>query len=165
MGRGTTFACTLIAWVHLPKLFSNVLTKKVSDPHTKYQMIQRTMSVWWRILQARILEWVAMPFSRRSSRPRGRTQVSHIAGRFFTVWASGEAYLLLRHSLKYWADQRSHQSGWTQGKQRPHLRAFTPQLSPPRAGWHSVSSLTCPGSQRNHQPPGHRERQIWRIVQ
>ena len=38
-----------------------------------------------RILQARILEWVAMPFSRGSSRPRDRTQVSHIAGRFFTV--------------------------------------------------------------------------------
>ena len=36
------------------------------------------------ILQARILEWVASPFSRRSSQPRARTQVSHIAGGFFT---------------------------------------------------------------------------------
>ena len=36
------------------------------------------------ILQARILEWVAFPFSRGSSQPRDRTQVSHIAGRFFT---------------------------------------------------------------------------------
>ena len=36
------------------------------------------------ILQARILEWVALPFSRGSSQPRDRTQVSHIAGRFFT---------------------------------------------------------------------------------
>ena len=36
------------------------------------------------ILQARILEWVALPFSRRSSQPRDRTQVSHIAGGFFT---------------------------------------------------------------------------------
>ena len=35
------------------------------------------------ILQARILEWVAFPFSRRSSQPRDQTQVSHIAGRFF----------------------------------------------------------------------------------
>ena len=33
---------------------------------------------------ARILEWVAFPFSRGSSQPRDRTQVSHIAGRFFT---------------------------------------------------------------------------------
>ena len=39
------------------------------------------------ILQARILEWVAIPFSRRFSQPRDWTQVSHIAGRFFTVWA------------------------------------------------------------------------------
>ena len=40
------------------------------------------------ILQARIMERVAFPFSRRSSQPRGRTQVSHVAGRFFTSWAT-----------------------------------------------------------------------------
>ena len=37
-----------------------------------------------RILQARILEWVAFPFSRGSSQPRDQTQVSHTAGGFFT---------------------------------------------------------------------------------
>ena len=42
------------------------------------------------ILQARILEWVAIPFSRGSSRPRDPTQVSCIAGRFFTIWATRE---------------------------------------------------------------------------
>ena len=36
------------------------------------------------ILQARILVWVAFPFSRGSSQPRDQTQVSHIAGGFFT---------------------------------------------------------------------------------
>ena len=36
------------------------------------------------ILQARILEWVAFPFSRGSSQPRDRTQVSHTLGGFFT---------------------------------------------------------------------------------
>ena len=36
------------------------------------------------ILQAGILGWVAFPFSRGSSQPRDRTQVSHIAGGFFT---------------------------------------------------------------------------------
>ena len=36
------------------------------------------------ILQARILEWVTFPFSRRSFQPRNQTQVSHIAGGFFT---------------------------------------------------------------------------------
>ena len=44
-----------------------------------------------RILQARIPEWVAMPSSRGSSQLRDRTQVSHIAGRFFTIWATMEA--------------------------------------------------------------------------
>ena len=42
------------------------------------------------ILQARILKWVAIPFSRRSSRPRDGTQVSNIAGRFFTIGATRE---------------------------------------------------------------------------
>ena len=40
------------------------------------------------ILQARILEWVAIPFSRGSSRPRDWTQVSCTVGRFFTIWAT-----------------------------------------------------------------------------
>ena len=40
------------------------------------------------ILQAMILEWVAFPFSKGSSQPRDRTQVSHIAGGFFTSWAT-----------------------------------------------------------------------------
>ena len=40
------------------------------------------------ILQAGIVERVAMPFSRGSSWPRDQTQVSHIAGRLFTIWAS-----------------------------------------------------------------------------
>ena len=50
-------------------------------------------------LQARILEWVAFPFSRGSSQPRDRTQVSHIAGRFFTSWATTEAQEYLS---EYW---------------------------------------------------------------
>ena len=43
------------------------------------------------ILQARILEWVDFPFSRGSSQPRDRTQVSCIADGFFTSWATREA--------------------------------------------------------------------------
>ena len=43
------------------------------------------------ILQASILEWVAIPFSRGSSLPRDWTQVSCIAGRLFTVWTTREA--------------------------------------------------------------------------
>ena len=43
------------------------------------------------ILQTRVLEWVAFPFSRGSSQPRDWTQVSCIAGGFFTSWATREA--------------------------------------------------------------------------
>ena len=41
-------------------------------------------------LQARILEWRALPFSRGSSQSRDQTQVSHIAGGFFINWATRE---------------------------------------------------------------------------
>ena len=43
------------------------------------------------ILQARILEWVAMPSSRQSSQPRDQTHISCIAGGFFTYWTTWEA--------------------------------------------------------------------------
>ena len=43
------------------------------------------------ILQARILEWVAFPFSRGSSQPKDQTQVSHISGRFCTAKPQGKA--------------------------------------------------------------------------
>ena len=44
-----------------------------------------------RIFQARILEWVAMPSSRGSFQLRDQTQVSCVAGGFFTSWATREA--------------------------------------------------------------------------
>ena len=50
------------------------------------------------ILQAWILEQVAVPFSKGSSQPRDQTQVSHIAGGFFTSWATREAQ-------EYWSGQ------------------------------------------------------------
>ena len=45
------------------------------------------------ILHARILEWVVIPFSKVSSQPTDWTQVSWIAGRFFTIWATRKAHL------------------------------------------------------------------------
>ena len=44
------------------------------------------------IFQARILEWVAIPFSRGSSQPRDQTLVSYMAGEFFTIWAIREKW-------------------------------------------------------------------------
>ena len=48
------------------------------------------------ILQARILEWVAFPFSRGSSQPRDQTQVFHIVEGFFTSWST-------RKAVEYWS--------------------------------------------------------------
>ena len=44
-----------------------------------------------RIFQVRILEWIAISFSRGSSWPRNQTQASHTSGRLFTIWATREA--------------------------------------------------------------------------
>ena len=52
--------------------------------------------------QARVLDWVAISFSRGSSRPRGQTQVSHIRGRRFTIWATREAQLYMREGVNGW---------------------------------------------------------------
>ena len=46
------------------------------------------------ILQARVLEWVAISFSRGSSRPRDRTLISCIPGRRFNLWATREAHVI-----------------------------------------------------------------------
>ena len=53
------------------------------------------------ILQARILEWVAISFSRGSSWPRGQTWVSCIAGRFLTIWATKETTICTKCYSKY----------------------------------------------------------------
>jgi len=63
----------------------------------KVKVSQSCLTLWdpvdytvHRILQVRILEWVAFSFSRRSSQPRDQTQVCSISGRFFTSGATGE---------------------------------------------------------------------------
>ena len=66
------------------------------------------------ILQAGILEWVAISFSRRSSQPRDQTWVSRIAGRRFTIWATREVCLKrqknqrsnCQHPLNHWKSKR-----------------------------------------------------------
>ena len=52
------------------------------------------------IFQARVLEWVAISFSRGSSQPRDRTWVSCIAVRCFTIWATREVIIILNRPLK-----------------------------------------------------------------
>ena len=53
------------------------------------------------ILQVR-MEWVAFSFFRGSSQPKGWTQVSCIAGRFFTSWATREARIRERTGNQFW---------------------------------------------------------------
>ena len=52
------------------------------------------------ILQARVLEWVAISFSSGSSQPRDRTRVSRIPGRHFNLWAT-TALALVKHPCYY----------------------------------------------------------------
>ena len=59
------------------------------------------------LLQARTLEWVAISFSRGSSWPRGQTQASCIAGRFFIIWATREAEACWRTILFVWLSKMS----------------------------------------------------------
>ena len=57
------------------------------------------------ILQARILEFVVVPFSRGSYKPRDQTQVSHTAGKFFTIWATREAQKETKRDTDVWTTQ------------------------------------------------------------
>ena len=73
------------------------------------------------ISQARILEWAVIPFFRGSSRPRDRTQVSHIAGRFFTVWATREAPSVqyrVGEKVKVKVDDKLSRCYWSQTPQK-----------------------------------------------
>ena len=65
------------------------------------------------VLQARILKWIAILFSRGSSLSRDWIQVSYIAGRFFTVWATMEEISHVEHFIS----QRNASFGWVCKKQ------------------------------------------------
>ena len=78
------------------------------------------------ILQARILEWVAIPLSRGSSWPRNWTQVSHIVGKFFTVWATGRNHILIR-MLNRFSHVWLFATLWTVAHQAPQSMGFSRQ--------------------------------------
>ena len=54
------------------------------------------------IFWARVLEWVAISFSKGSSWPRNQTRVSHIIGRRFTVWATRDMKTTLKDISLIW---------------------------------------------------------------
>ena len=83
------------------------------------------------ILQARILEWVAIPFSRGSSQPRDQTQASCIAGRFFIVWVQYRSHTPQGNSAQVPELMNPHTA--TREKPEPQWRAHLPQWRSSRA--------------------------------
>ena len=71
---------------------------KISWKWKSFSHVWLFVTTWTvhRILQARTLAWVAFPFSRGSSQPRDRSQVSLLVVRFFTSWVTREAW-------EYWS--------------------------------------------------------------
>ena len=97
------------------------------------------------VLQARILEWVAFPFSRESSQLRDQTQVSHIAGRFITSWAIREVQQHIQFSSVQFS---SVQSSVVSDSLWPHeLQQARPPCLSPTPGVHPN---LCPSSQWCH---------------
>ena len=88
--KKNTFEPVLMRWVKLEPIIQSEVSQK--EKH-QYSILMHEVKIvsnslrphgLYGILQARILEWVAIPFSRGSSQPWDRTQVSPIAGGFFT---------------------------------------------------------------------------------
>ena len=96
-----------------------------------------------RILQARILEWVAMPSSRGSSQPRDRTQVSCIASRFFTIWATRRLSLTWAVREWSWGCQVRSQNGKS-------LKVAVAGRAAPKCECKIISDLSLQAGQELH---------------
>ena len=120
------------------------------------------------ILQARTLEWAAFPFSRGSYQPRVQTQVSHIAGGFFTSHKGRILWMKSAYKIKnMWrtdthiTTQSPSPHAWrevTVMQQRcAHFPGYPPLPSPSVGGFHPrFTSMWCRGALRSsgaHPPP------------
>ena len=99
-GRNLLFIWTIVSWLLFLCFCTPLLPLVVVALATQWRPIPGDPidcsppgSSIHGILQARTLEWVAIPFSRGSSWPRHRSRVSCIAGRFFTIWVTREVLL------------------------------------------------------------------------
>ena len=81
------------------------------------------------ILQARILECVTLPFSRGTSLPRDQTLVSHIVGRFFTIWAIGKTNIIVIQVYAPTTNAKEAQVDWFY-EDLQHLLELTPKRCP-----------------------------------
>ena len=95
-GRCDNISYPLHHRIYLLSLQNLSISLYIHTPKVKWKSLNH---IGLFVLQARIQEWVAIPFPRGSSRPRGQTQVSHTVGRFFSIWATREAHshLVLIH--------------------------------------------------------------------
>ena len=104
------------------------------------------------IFQARILEWVVISFSRRSSQHRDWTQVSRIVGRCFTIWATGKSTSTKNEAphTSCWlvCAKRRKQAFWPNPSMRPI--SLMQGLSP-HGGLKGQHDL-CPGASGPHGP-------------
>ena len=79
------------------------------------------------IFQARVLEWVAISFSRGSSQPRDRTQFSHLVDRRFTVWATRSLQYQSKSEVMLLSHVRLFATLWTVAYQAPPSMGFSRQ--------------------------------------
>ena len=91
------------------------------------------------LFQARILEWVAFPFSRGSPQPRDWTQVSCIVGRFFTSWATREAQ---EYSSGYSIPSPAVLPNWGTEPRYPELQVDSLPTELPGKPTNSIEKIT-----------------------
>ena len=106
------------------------------------------------ILQAWILEWIAVPFSRGFPQPRDWTQVSHIAGGFFASWATWEVREESTQGVKRGGKAFGVHSSWningTSAAQMVQPKAAQEEINPrtpatsPLGKWWSPSNAGVP---------------------
>ena len=107
------YSCFPLILCYIVSFFSTYVIKQTIHSYSRFSLcyvLKLLSPVWlfatlWTvaqqaplsmgILRERILEWVAISASRGSSQPKDWTQVSHTAGRFFTIWATRDVLLLL----------------------------------------------------------------------
>ena len=117
--KKNTSESVLIRWMKLEPITQSEVSQKEKHQYSMCVLVAQSCptlcdpmdcnppgSSVHEIFQARILEWVAISFSRGSSQPRYQTQVSCTAGRFFTNWATREATPIQYTNTYVWSLER-----------------------------------------------------------
>ena len=144
-----------------------VLLKRSYYPKQSTDLMQSVSKYPWYfswtvhgILQARILEWVATPFSRGSSQPRDHTLGSWIADRFFTIWAIRKGSNLEQIVLKFIRNHKpkEKEQGW--GKTLPDFRQYYKPLVPKQ---HDIGTKQTYESMEQTREPRNKPTCLWLV--